>query len=74
MILEEYKYRAEVFKIAGFSFMAPLGKLILSIPDFNIKSITVQSMVFIIVALVSLYFGIILILRGLDMTIEKERK
>ena len=71
MITEENKYRAEIFKIAGFSLMTPFGKLVLSIPDFKLEGLNFPFVVFAIITFLSFFFGIILLSRGLDMVIKE---
>ncbi|MBI3590189.1 MAG: hypothetical protein HY094_02285 [Candidatus Melainabacteria bacterium] len=74
MFIEEQKYRAEIFKIGGFSLMAPFGKLILGIPDFRLTNLSLQLLVFVIVVIASFYVGIILILKGFEALGEMKQK
>jgi len=61
------KYRAELLKIVGFSFMAPLGKVILNIPDYTYEDINLKFFIFCLLSLVLLYIGIIVLRRGIYM-------
>lgn len=69
MITEEQKYYAEILKIAGFALMTPLGKAILSIPEFEP---TISFFIFAVIALGLFGFGIILVFKGVDHTIERK--
>ena len=74
MIIEEQKYRADVFKIGGFSLMTPFGKLILEIPNFKLAGLNFQLIIFAIIAFVSAYLGLVLILRGFEALEERRGK
>ena len=58
------EYRAEVFKLAGFSLFSPIGKIVLSIPDLGLSSFNLQFYIFLILSFICLYFAIILIDKG----------
>ncbi len=60
-------YRSEIFKIAGFGFMSPLEKYILSILDYGLEVASLKGVFFLCLSLVFGYFGIILINRGLEI-------
>ncbi len=67
MIHEELKFRAEIFKIAGFALMTPLGKVYL---DFIPMLKTWGFLPFIIYVMISAALaitGIIIILRAWDL-------
>lgn len=67
MISEVQKYRAQFFQIVGLAFMTPFGKLTLKI--FNLEPIAINLYLFIasLLSLFCLYFGIILIVKGIDV-------
>ena len=49
MINEEQKHIADVFKIASFALMTPLGKVVLSIPDLSLRFLNMQFISFVII-------------------------
>ena len=71
MVSEVQKYRAQFFQIMGLIFMTPFGKLTLKI--FNLEPITINLYLFVasLLSLLCLYFGIILIVKGMDVLEEK---
>ena len=66
MIGERDKYRTEIFKIAGFALMSPVGKYIMEISNPQINIFSTRSIVFFIIAMLLFYFGIMLILKGYE--------
>ncbi len=68
MIFEENKYRAEVFKIAGFALLTPLGRLVLSFIEHGLPAIADNCPMNIITAGILFVLGIIFIQRGFEFT------
>ena len=66
------EYRAEIFKLAGFGFFTPLGKVILSIPNLKLTDLNFQFYLFFCLSLLFTYFAIILILKGYE-AIERNK-
>ena len=72
IISEEDKQISEVFKIAGFSLMSPLGKVILDIPGYKLYPVNLMYMGFIAVSLILFYIGIIVVVKSVDTVTEKK--
>ena len=73
MVTKRDEFVAEIFKIAGFAMMTPLGKFILDFPYLKKENININMIIYIIISVALCYFGIIVALRGIDI-LEKEYK
>ena len=71
MITKEEEYIAEVCKISGFAFIAPLGKVFLSIPYIELSKMTISHMLYIIVIFLLACIGITMIFNGKEILREK---
>ncbi|OGI18293.1 MAG: hypothetical protein A3B68_04460 [Candidatus Melainabacteria bacterium RIFCSPHIGHO2_02_FULL_34_12] len=71
MINEYDKYRVQLFQIAGFSFFVPLGKVFIDIKDLSLTDLNLAFMIHIIASICLSCFGIILIVKGLEV-LERE--
>ena len=67
MIAEEQKYIAEIFKIGGFAFIAPFGKVVLGIPYFRLIDITIESLLTFALTFSLAIIGIMLIHEGIKL-------
>ena len=72
MITKDREYIAEIFKIAGFAFVAPFGKLVLGIPYFSLEKITIESLLNVVLTFSFACIGIILIVTGSNILRAKE--
>lgn len=66
MITEEHKFLAEVYKISGFALMTPLGRYFLIFSDINLRNLTVQFFIHLIISIILFYFGVIMIQRAYE--------
>ena len=73
-MINEEEYLAEVYKIAGFALMSPMGKLILSIPDISADSLNYQFLIYIGLSIVLFLIGFIMILNGYGIVYERNKK
>ncbi|MBI3591155.1 MAG: hypothetical protein HY094_07275 [Candidatus Melainabacteria bacterium] len=73
MNTEIQKYRAQFFQISGFCLMTPFGKTVLSFLDYDFSKIGTKLLLYVVVALVLAYLGIICILKG-EEHLEGRRK
>lgn len=71
MILEEDKYRAQVFKIAGFALMTPAAKLFLEFLDFSLADINIKFIGYALVCFGLLLLGIMMLQWGYEFSIEE---
>ena len=74
MVAESKKYRAQFLQISGFCLMTPIGKLVLEFLDLGWNDLTIKFFFYLIVALVLTYFGIIFIIRGMEILEYGEQK
>ncbi len=74
MVVESKKYRAQFFQVSGFCLMTPMGKLVLEFLDIGWDDLTIKFFFYLIVALVLTYFGIIFIIRGMEILEYGEQK
>lgn len=74
MITEEDKQISEVFKIAGFGFMSPFGKVVLDMPGFTFYPINFMYLIFVCISLLSFYMGIIVVAKSIDTVTERKIK
>ena len=66
MASNKFEYRSDIFKIAGFSLMTPLGRIVIE-PIIVLKEFgSIGFIVFIVISLTLLLFGIILIMKGYE--------
>ena len=68
------EYRAEILKIAGFALITPAGNVFLSVPELTLSDLNVKLLIYFLAVLVLMYFGIISVIRGYEITIEQERR
>ena len=73
-MVNEEEYLAEVYKIAGFTLMSPMGKFVLSIPDINPASLNYQFFIYIGLAILLFFIGLIMISSGYAIVYERNRK
>ena len=66
MIHEENKYRAEVFKIAGFALMTPFGTIVLDMFRSGFINLKPNIIIALLTSLLLVYLGVILIQRGFE--------
>ena len=66
MVKEIHKYQAHFFQIAGFSYMAPFGKVILNAIDLELKDLNIKFFIYCIIAILLTLFGIILNIKGME--------
>jgi len=71
MVSEENKYFAEVYKVIGFAFMAPFGRVILSIPSLKLSDLSFGFLVYTFLSLFLVYVGAIILLKGSEFVIER---
>lgn len=74
MVKESQKYRAQFLQISGLCLMTPLGKLVLEFLDIRWNNLTIKFFFYLIVILVLAYFGIIFIIRGMEILEYGEQK
>ncbi len=68
------EYRVDILKVTGFAFMAPFGKIVLSIFDFQFDDFNIKFFICLAVSFLLLYIGIIIIVRGYEIMEYKEKK
>ena len=68
------EYRAETFRIFGLSVMAPFGKVILALSDLKLEEMDIQLIIYFVISLILILFGIILIQRGYEILTEQGEK
>lgn len=64
MIPEYEKYRAEIFKIAGFAMLTPIGRLFLQPGETFAQYGAIGTLIYVIVSLVLAYFGLYTMLKA----------
>ena len=67
MITREGEYIAEIFKIGGFAFIAPFGKVMLGVPYLELDQITAEYLLYFSLTLFLAIFGIILLFKGIEL-------
>lgn len=72
MATDLQKYRAQYLQIAGFCFMAPLGKLILNVPEYKLSDINLGFVLYSVFSLILFCFGIICVFRG-EVHLDREK-
>ncbi len=74
MIPKDEEYRTEIFKIAGFAMMAPIGKFFLE-PWVTFKEVNNGIFfIFLIVSLFLAYIGLVFVMKGYDILLIHRRK
>lgn len=74
VIPKDEEYRSEIFKIAGFAMMAPIGKFFLE-PWVIFKEINIiKFVIFLAVSSFLAYAGLIFIMKGYDILLANRRK
>ena len=68
------EYKAEVFKIAGFALMTPIGRLILEFPNIKLTSLNIQFFFYVLIAILLFCLGIIVLTTGLEIITNIWRK
>ena len=71
MIKDENKFLAEVYKIAGFALMSPLGRYFLILSDLKVSDISTLFFIHIILSIVLFCFGAIMIQIAYEEVMEK---
>ena len=66
-MFELRKFRAQMIQIIGFSFMTPVGKLFLSIPDIELDDLEMVYFSYWMISLFLLYLGIICLARSQEI-------
>ncbi|MBI1858269.1 MAG: hypothetical protein HYR97_04055 [Candidatus Melainabacteria bacterium] len=73
MATDEQNFRAETTKVAGLAFLTPMGRILLDplplLHGYNLFEITIYS----VYALGLAFLGIIFILKGHDILIERRK-
>ncbi len=73
-MINEEEYLVEVYKIAGFALMSPIGKFILDIPDLNVDSLNHQFFIYLFLSILLFLIGFIMLLNGYAIVYERNRK
>ena len=73
MITEE-EYQAEVYKIAGFALMSPMGKLVLDVPGIDFSNLNFQFFIYVGLCTLLFFIGFIMILNGYGIVYAVNRK
>ena len=60
MILEDQKYRAEIFKILGVGLMTPIGRAVLRILDQGVQTFDIQFLLSLLISLLFFLGGIMI--------------
>ena len=71
MITKEDEYLSEICKIGGFAFIAPFGKVFLSISYIELSEMTTSHMLYITVTFLLACIGIMMIFNGKEILREK---
>ena len=71
MINKEDEYKAEICKIGGFAFIAPLGKETLNIPYIELFEVSNSHLLYIFLVFAFAYIGIYMILKGTELMTER---
>ena len=76
MMISKEEYLIGIYKIFGVALTAPFGKILLSTPDINFGSISMNNklLVYAFILLILFLIGIVLLLTGYDIVYLKERK
>ena len=69
---KDNEYRAETFRIFGLSAMAPFGKVIFTLSELKLEEVNTQLIIYSVISLVLVLFGIILIQRGYEILIGQK--
>ena len=73
MITEE-EYLAEIYKIAGFALMSPMGKFVLDIPTLSVNSLNYPFFIYLFLSILLFFIGFIMILNGYGIVYAVNRK
>lgn len=73
-MISEEEYQAEVYKIAGFALMSPMGKFVLDVPDIDFNNLSCQFFAYVCLSILLLFIGFIMILNGYGIVYERNRK
>lgn len=73
-MISEEEYQAEVYKIAGFALMSPMGKFILSIPDIDFSNLHCKFFIYLGLSTLLFFIGFIMLLNGYAIVYERNRK
>lgn len=68
------EYLVGIYKIFGLALTAPFGKILLSIPDLDLKRINEMILIYTFISLVLFTIGIVFLLTGYDIVYMKGRK
>ena len=74
MINEEQKQLSEIYKISGFALMTPVGQIILSIPNLTLQDLNIKFFLYLILACLFFYFGMILLVKSLEEVTDLRSK
>ncbi len=70
MLADDQKYLSDVFKLAGFALMTPIGKVVLNLSDLKPFSLNTRSVCILLFLMLLFYFGIITLYEGYKTTRE----
>ena len=73
-MVNEEEYLAEVYKIAGFALMSPMGKFVLDIPILNVNSFNYPFFIYTGLSVLLFFTGLIMIANGYAIVYERNRK
>ena len=73
MITEE-EYLAEIYTIAGFALMSPMGKFVLDIPTLSVNSFNYPFFIYLFLSILLFFIGFILLLNGYGIVYAVNRK
>ena len=73
MITEE-EYLAEIYKVAGFALMSPMGKFVLDIPTLSVNSFNYPFLIYLFLSILLFFIGFIMLLSGYGIVYAINRK
>ena len=73
MITEE-EYLAEIYKVAGFALMSPMGKFVLDIPTLSVNSFNYPFFIYLFLSILLFFIGFIMLLSGYGIVYAINRK
>lgn len=59
-------YRANMFQIAGFAFMTPLGSLVINLLELKLSDLGLKFVFYLLFTLLLSLLGIIFLVKGMD--------
>ena len=73
-MISEEEYLAEVYKIAGFALMSPMGKFVLDIPSIDFSNLRYRFFIYICLSVLLFFIGFTMLLNGYGIVYEKNKK